>query len=81
MTTSRARLRFLTGRGDDVRESSRLGAGAAANIMRRILVDDARQRGDGVEPVDFAAITVAIDPGRDITDLHTALTEFDAIDP
>ncbi len=60
--------------------------GAAANVMRRILVDRARRRrsakrGDGVVPEDISLVTVAIDPALDVIDLHDALTEYERIDP
>lgn len=61
--------------------------GAAANVMRRILVDRARHRkavkrgGDGPAPGDLAGVTVAVDADLDMIDLHDALTEYEGIDP
>lgn len=61
--------------------------GAAANVMRRVLVDRARRRnaakrgGDGPPPGDLACVTVAVDVGLDVIDLHDALAEHEGIDP
>lgn len=61
--------------------------GAAANVMRRILVEQARRRlaekrgsGAGHEPI-AAAIAVALEPDLDVVALHEALTELAKGDP
>ena len=60
--------------------------GAAAGVMRRILVDEARQRlagkrGSGAEhqPLD-EAIRVALEPDLDVLALHEALEQLEAAD-
>lgn len=64
--------------------------GIAANLMRRILVDDARhrrrhKRGDGVRPAALDEVPVAaVDPPLDAVDtiaLDRALTELEKLDP
>lgn len=63
--------------------------GAAANLMRRILVDRARQRraakrggGEADQPMEgLASVTVAVDADLDVIDLHDALSEYEGIDP
>ena len=62
--------------------------GAAANVMRRILVDRARQRraakrggGERGAHEDLSVVTVAVDAGLDVIDLHDALAEYERIDP
>lgn len=61
--------------------------GAAAQVMRRVLVDRARERlaqkrGDGVEPEPLdAALGVAAEPSWDLIALDEALTELGALDP
>lgn len=61
--------------------------GAAAMAMRRILVDQARQRlaakrGRGAvhESLDFA-VTISLQPDLDVIRVSEALDEFKAIDP
>ncbi|MEP7366694.1 MAG: sigma-70 family RNA polymerase sigma factor [Acidobacteriota bacterium] len=61
--------------------------GAAANLMRRILVDHARQRlaakrGSGLahEPIE-EGFTLAVEPDLDVVGVDDALTEFEAFDP
>jgi len=60
---------------------------AAANSMRRILVDHARQRqagkrGSGVQRVPLdEALTVPVRPDLDITALDESLTSLASIDP
>jgi RNA polymerase sigma-70 factor (ECF subfamily) len=61
--------------------------GAAANVMRRILVDQARRRlaarrGGGAPHDDFeSALTIAIEPDQDVLALNEALDALSAIDP
>ncbi len=60
--------------------------GAAANAMRRILVDRARhrraaKRGGGEALEDLSVVTVAVDADLDVIDLHDALTEYEGLDP
>jgi len=61
--------------------------GAAAQVMRRILVDHARQRlavkrGSGVENEELEkAVAVALEPDLDVIALHEALEELAADDP
>ena len=61
--------------------------GAAAQAMRRVLVDQARERnaqkrGGGAipEPLDMS-VTVAIDPTLNVLDLNRALEELESLDP
>lgn len=61
--------------------------GAAANVMRRILVESARRRlaekrGSGVahDPID-KAIAVALEPDLDVIALNDALDELEEGDP
>src|SRR5689334_25438575 len=61
--------------------------GAAAQTMRRILVDHARQRlarkrgaGSAHEELD-KAIAVALEPDLDVIALHEALEELEGEDP
>ena len=59
--------------------------GAAAQVMRRILVDHARRRhaarrGDGLRRVDLdEAIAIGVDPRLDLLALDQALTNLSAI--
>lgn len=61
--------------------------GAAANAMRRILVDEARKRlsakrGAGATPESLdAVLTISLEPDLDILALDTALDELAALDP
>src|SRR5690349_8939712 len=61
--------------------------GAAAQIMRRVLVDHARQRltgkrGAGAEHEDLdKAVAVALEPDLDVIALHEALEEMTIEDP
>jgi RNA polymerase sigma factor (TIGR02999 family) len=61
--------------------------GAAANVMRRILVDQARRRlavkrGGGAVHDDFeSALAIAIEPDLDVLALNEALDALTAIDP
>lgn len=61
--------------------------GAAAQIMRRVLVDHARQRlagkrGAGAEHEELdKAVAVALEPDLDVIALHEALEEMTAEDP
>ena len=61
--------------------------GAAAQAMRRVLVDQARERnaqkrGGGVIPESLdMSITVAIEPELDVVDLNRALEELESLDP
>jgi len=61
--------------------------GAAAGLMRRILVDQARRRlaerrgaGAGHEPLD-AFLAVALEPDLDVMALHEALSQLATEDP
>ncbi|MCC6341887.1 MAG: sigma-70 family RNA polymerase sigma factor [Bryobacterales bacterium] len=61
--------------------------GAAARVMRRVLVDEARRRkslkrGGGIEPDELErALPVTVDANIDLLDLDRALQEFEAMDP
>ncbi|MCC6362416.1 MAG: sigma-70 family RNA polymerase sigma factor [Bryobacterales bacterium] len=61
--------------------------GAAAQVMRRVLVEEARRRrslkrGGGVEPDELErALPVVVDADIDLLDLDRALEEFEAMDP
>ncbi|MBI4902534.1 MAG: sigma-70 family RNA polymerase sigma factor [Acidobacteria bacterium] len=61
--------------------------GAAAQVMRRVLVDEARRRkslkrGGGLEPDELEkALPVMVDSNIDLLDLDMALEEFQAMDP
>jgi RNA polymerase sigma-70 factor, ECF subfamily len=61
--------------------------GAAANVMRRILVDQARRRlaarrGGGAPHDDFEnALAIAIEPDQDVLALNEALDALSAVDP
>ena len=61
--------------------------GAAANAMRRILIDSARRKkankhGGGMERVDIRAVSEASSlPPDDLFDLDQALTDFEAVEP
>ncbi len=57
----------------------------AARVMRRVLVDDARarrsrKRGRGSPEVPLDSSIAAAAPGRDLIDLHDALTALSAVD-
>ena len=59
---------------------------AAANTMRRILIDHARKigaekRGGGWERVTFAELVEGQDDDIDVLALNTALEKLDALDP
>lgn len=61
---------------------------AAANAMRRVLVDHARKRlaakrGNGATHTDLADayLTIAFEPDLDVVALDEALTEFSLLDP
>lgn len=61
--------------------------GAAASLMRRILVDHARQRlaakrgsGTAHEPLEMG-LTLAVEPDLNVVEVDDALKEFEAIDP
>ena len=68
-------------------ESRRHFFGAAAEAMRRILIDNARskayvKRGGHLERTDFEhADAIVLDPSVDILDLHSALEELEQDDP
>lgn len=61
--------------------------GAAAQVMRRVLVDEARRRkslkrGSGVEPDELEQLLpVIVDANLDLLDLDLALQELTAMDP
>lgn len=61
--------------------------GAAANAMRRILVDQARKRlsvkrGSGAIPEELdLGLTIAFEPDLEVVELNQALDELAAIDP
>ena len=61
--------------------------GAAAEAMRRILVESARKKGrqrhgGGRRRVDLdEAMSVPVDPSDDLLDLDDALTRLEAVDP
>lgn len=61
--------------------------GAVANIMRRVLVDEARKRlaskrgaGAANKPLGLI-LTVASEPDRNVMELNDALTEMEAVHP
>jgi RNA polymerase sigma factor (TIGR02999 family) len=60
--------------------------GVAAQVMRRILVDYARQRvaakrGGGVAPVDFEAPEISVEQSEEMLAVDEALARLAALDP